>query len=449
MARSDPTSGTAQPDVAILSSGLQSQRWRRLLPIAFITYSFAYLDRSNYSIGAAGGLKQALHISSSQTGLLGGLFFIGYFIFQVPAAEFAERRSVKRLMFWSLILWGIFGAAQGVIRSFDLLLVDRFLLGVVEAAVIPAMLVFLTHWFSSPERGRADTFLILGNPVTLLWMSVISGYVIAATSYRWMFIIEGLPAIAWAFVFRALADDRPADAKWLDESERQAIERQLAAEQTRFPSLKPRLEALRSWNVVILAFQYALWSVGVYGFVFWLPTIIKASSGRGIGSAGALSAVPYAFAVLLMLATSHLSDRSRRDDRMPRRKVFVWPFLIVGAAAFYASYLVGISNFSESFVLLIIAGAAMYAPYGPYFAFIPEVLPESVAAPAMGLINAFGGLGGFAGAYVVGALGGGTKSGAAFLFMAASLLASGLLMLVVKRPSQAATGTHPLRLKTI
>ncbi len=411
------------------TSPLSSQRWRRLIPLAFVTYSFAYLDRSNYSLGSAGGLRHALHISTGQAGLLGGLFFIGYFIFQVPAAEFAERRSVKRLMFWSLILWGILAALQGPINSYPLLLVDRFLLGVVEAAVIPAMLVFLTHWFSSRERGRADTFLILGNPVTLLWMSVISGYLISATSYRWMFVIEGVPAIAWAFVFRALSADRPSDADWLDGSERSEIEQRLAEEQAAVPKMKGYLEAFKSWNVQVLAVQYALWSIGVYGFVFWLPTIVKSLSGHGIGSTGLLSAVPYALAVILMLANSWVSDRAHQ-----RRRLFVWPFLIIGAIAFYLSYRVGTGHFIESFVLLIIAGGVMYAPYGPYFAFIPEFLPQNVAATAMGVINAFGALGGFAGAYVVGVLGGGTKSGAAFLFMAGSLLAAGLLMFLVKRP---------------
>lgn len=414
---------------------LSSDRWRRLIPIAFITYSFAYLDRSNYSLGAAAGLGHSLHITSGETGLLGGLFFIGYFIFQVPAAGFAERRSVKTLMFWSLLAWGILAAAQGVIPWFWLFLVDRFLLGVVEAAVIPAMLVFLNHWFSDSERGRADTLLILGNPVTLLWMSVISGYLIAATSYRWMFIIEGLPAIAWAFAFRALVSDRPKDAAWLDPAERKDIEARLAAEQAGLPEMRGYRELLRSRNVIILAIQYALWSIGVYGFIFWLPTIVKSLSNSGIGLTGALSAVPYALAIILMLGVSYVSDRTGR------RRVFVWPFLVVGAGAFYASYAVGTSHFVVSFVLLIIAGGAMYAPYGPYFAFIPEFLPANVAAPAIGAINAFGALGGFAGAYVVGVLGGGTKSGGAFIFMAAALLGSAVLMLFVKRPTIAEPAT--------
>ena len=414
-----------------MNTVLTSARWRRLIPLVFVTYSFAYLDRSNYSLGAAGGLKAALHITAGQAGLLGGLFFIGYFIFQVPAAGFAERRSVKRLMFWSLLLWGILAAAQGLIPWFGLLLADRFFLGVVEAAVIPAMLVFLTHWFSSTERGRADTFLILGNPVTLLWMSIISGYLISATSYRCMFIIEGLPAVGWAFVFRALADDRPAEASWLDSGERVALEQRLKTEQAGLPKVEGYRAALMSRNVVILAVQYALWSIGVYGFVFWLPTIIKSGSGRGIGTTGLLSAAPYAAAVILMLAASWLSDRTRR------RQIFVWPFLLIGTVAFYLSYRVGTGHFAVSFVLLIIAGGAMYAPYGPYFAMIPELLPANVAGAGMGAVNAFGALGGFAGAYVVGLLGGGTKSGAAFIFMAASLLASAILMLFVRRPAAA------------
>lgn len=421
---------------------LPPQRWHRLIPLAFVTYSLAYVDRSNYSLGAAGGLEHSLHITSAETGLLGGLFFVGYFLFQVPAASFAERRSVKTLMFWSLLGWGVFAAAQGVIPWYPLLLVDRFLLGVVEAAVIPAMLVFLTHWFTDSERGRADTFLILGNPVTLLWMSIISGYLIAATSWRWMFIIEGLPAIVWAFAFRALVADRPADARWLAPAERDAIEQQLSAEQAGIAEVGGYRAAFASRNVVLLAVQYALWSIGVYGFVFWLPTIIKSGSGRGIATTGLLSAVPYALAAILMLAVSYASDRSGR------RRVFVWPFLLVGTAAFYGSYAVGTSHFGLAFALLVVAGGVMYAPYGPYFAFIPEFLPADVAGPAMGLINAFGALGGFAGAYVVGVLGGGTRSGGAFVFMAAALFASAVLMLFVKRPTLTAPLTAPSRLTT-
>lgn len=323
---------------------LSSRRWRRLIPVAFITYSFAYLDRSNYSIGSAGGLTTRLHITSAQSGLLGGLFFLGYFLFQVPAGSFAERRSVKTLLFWSLCAWGVLAALQGVITTYWLLLTDRFLLGVVEAVVLPAMLVFLSHWFTRAERGRADTFLILGNPVTLMWMSVVSGYLIDAVGYRWMFIIEGLPAIAWAFVFRHLAADRPGDATWVSHDERRDIEQALAREQRELPAPRGLREVVRSWNALVLSAQYLLWSVGVYGLVFWLPSIVKHLTGRGIGSTGLLTAVPYAAAVVAMIAVSAASDH------LARRRVFTWIPLLISAICFAVSYLTRGGTFTVSFI---------------------------------------------------------------------------------------------------
>jgi sugar phosphate permease len=411
-----------------LGAALSSRRWKVIVPISFITYSLAYLDRSNYSLGTAGGLAKDLHITPGVDALLGALFFLGYFLFQIPAAHYAENKSVKRLIFWCLIFWGIFAAAQGVIPWLWLFFIDRFLLGVVEAAILPAMLIFLAHWFTSRERARANSFLILGNPVTVMWMSAVSGYLIAATSWRWMFIIEGLPAVLWAFVFWRLTADHPKDAGWLDQKEKDAIEGALAEEQREIPPVSTYREALGSRNVIVLAIQYLLWSIGVYGFVFWLPTIIKAASHHGIGSTGVLSAVPYAFAVIAMIIVSYLSDRSSR------RRVFVWPFLLAGTIAFYLSYKVGPGHFWFSFVLLVIAGAVMYAPYGPYFAFIPEMLPRNVSGAAIALVNSFGALGGFVGAYVVGWLNGNLGSGVAFVFMAAALLAAALLMLLVRRP---------------
>lgn len=406
---------------------MSSGRWKIIIPIAFITYSLAYLDRSNYSLGTAGGLRESLGITPGIDALLGGLFFLGYFIFQVPAAHYAEHRSVSKLIFWCLIFWSIFASAQGVIPWVWLLFVDRFLLGVVEAAIIPAMLIFLAHWFTQRERARANTFLILGNPVTVMWMSAISGYLIAATSWRWMFIVEGLPALVWAFVFRRVTADHPRNAAWLEDSEKEAIESALEDEQREIPPVNTYREAFKSRNVVLLCLQYMLWSVGVYGFVFWLPTIIEAASNNGIGATGALSAVPYAFAALSMIGVSYLSDRSSS------RKVFVWPFLLTGAIAFYLSYQFGKGHFWTAFVLLIIAGAVMYAPYGPYFAFIPEFLPQNVSGAAIGLINSMGALGGFAGAYFVGWLQGTAGSGAAFIFMAAALLAAAVLMMFVRK----------------
>ena len=407
------------------SATLSSQRWRRLVPLVFITYSLAYLDRSNYSIGVAGGLKHDLGLTPGWSALLGAVFFLGYFAFQIPAAHYAEHRSVGKLIFWAVLLWGLFASAQGVIPWLWLLMVVRFALGVTEAAIIPAMLIFLTHWFSRSERGRANTFLILGNPVTVMWLSAVSGYVIAATSWRWMFILEGVPAIAWAFIFRALVADHPAEASWLNSTERQDIQQRLAAEQEDLAPVRGYREAFRSRNVVVLAIQYALWSIGVYGFVFWLPSILKTAQHNGIGVIGLLSAVPYALAAVAMVVVSRFSDRSGN------RREFVWPFLLAATVLFIVSVVLGTGHYWVSYVILIFAGACMYAPYGPYFALVPEFLPQSVSGAAMALINSAGAVGGFAGAYVVGWLQGGVGEGAAFAFMAAALFLASILMLLV------------------
>ena len=408
---------------------IAKSRWYRLIPIAFITYSLAYLDRANFGFGAAGGMAEDLHITPGMSSLLGSLFFLGYFFFQIPGAYYAANKSAKKLIFWSLILWGALATATGLISDIKLLIVIRFMLGVVESAVMPAMLIFLSRWFTKAERSRANTFLILGNPVTILWMSILSGYLVNSMGWRGMFIIEGIPAVIWAFFWWYLVTDRPKDAKWLTENEKQALEDQLKKEQQSIKPVKNYAEAFKSKAVILLCLQYALWSIGVYGFVMWLPSIIKAAPNMDIVKTGWLASVPYVFAIIGMLTASYFSDKTLN------RKAFVWPFLLVAAIAFYGSYLVGTSNFWLSFLLLIIAGTAMYAPYGPFFAIIPEILPQNVAGVAMALINSFGALGSFAGAYLVGYLNGSTGGfTASYMFMSVSLFVAAIITMLAVKP---------------
>jgi sugar phosphate permease len=407
-------------------------RWYRLIPIAFITYSLAYLDRANFSFGVAGGMEKDLNITAATSSLLGSLFFLGYFFFQIPGALYAANKSAKKLIFWSLILWGALAMATGMISNINYLIVIRFMLGVVESAVMPAMLILLSRWFTKAERSRANTFLILGNPATILWMSILSGYLINSVGWRWMFIIEGAPAIIWAFFWWRLVDDKPKDAAWLSPKEKQALETQMQKEQQGIKPVKNYGEAFKSKVVILLCLQYALWSIGVYGFVMWLPSIIKAAPNMNIVDTGWLASIPYLFAIIGMLSASYFSDKTLN------RKAFVWPLLLVGAVAFYGSYLLGTDDFWFSFILLTIAGAAMYAPYGPFFAIIPEILPSNVTAGAMAIINSFGALGSFIGSYVVGYLNATTGGfGASYIFMAGSLLISAILtMVAVKGTSE-------------
>ncbi|CAI1894380.1 Inner membrane transport protein RhmT [Serratia grimesii] len=406
---------------------IAAKRWWYIMPIVFITYSLAYLDRANFSFASAAGINDDLGITKGMSSLLGALFFLGYFFFQIPGAIYAERRSVKKLIFWCLILWGACASLTGMVSNIPMLAAIRFILGVVEAAVMPAMLIYISNWFTKSERSRANTFLILGNPVTVLWMSVVSGYLIHAYGWREMFIFEGIPAVIWAFCWWVLAKDKPAQAKWLSDNEKQALQQQLEEEQKGIKAVRNYGEAFRSRNVILLCAQYFAWSIGVYGFVLWLPSILRSGMQMGMVEAGWLSAVPYLAATIAMILVSWASDK------MQNRKLFVWPLLLIGALAFFGSYAVGANHFWVSYTLLVIAGAAMYAPYGPFFAIIPEMLPKNVAGGAMALINSMGALGSFFGSWFVGYLNGATGSPAAsYMFMAIALLAAVVLTLVVK-----------------
>ncbi len=415
------------------------RRWAWLMPIVFITYSLAYVDRANFGFGAASGMAHDLHISGESSSLLGALFFLGYFFFQIPGAHYAEHRSAKRLMFWSLIAWGILASATGLITNVTLLFVDRFLLGVVESAVMPAMLIFLSHWFTRKERSRADTVLILGNPITVLWMSILSGYLVHVVGWRGMFVAEGVPAILWAFFWWWAVEDHPVQVDWLTQAQRTALTQQLAAEQAEFAPVRNYAEAFRSRTVILLTLQYMCWSIGVYGFVLWLPSILSAGSKFGIVAVGWLSAGPYLLAAILMVVASFISDRHGV------RKLMVWPFLLVGAVTMYGSYEAGQGgNFWLSYGLLVVAGGAMYAPYGPFFALITDVLPRNVAGGSIALINSFGALGAFLGTYLVGFLNARTGSEhLSFVFMTAGLVVSGLLTLMVREDVPAVAGQAP------
>jgi sugar phosphate permease len=263
-------------------------------------------------------------------------------------------------------------------------------------------------------------------------MSIVSGYLINSVGWRWMFIWEGLPAILWAFFWWFLVNDNPKDAKWLTQDEKEKLRLTLEKEQQGIKPVKNYAAAFKSKTVILLSLQYAFWSIGVYGFVMWLPSIIKAAPEISIIETGWLSSLPFLFAIISMLCTSYFSDKTLN------RRAFVWPFLFIAALTFYGSYLVGTSNFWLSFILLVIAGTAMYAPYGPFFAIIPEIMPANVMAGAIALINSFGALGSFAGSYIVGYLNGTTGGfGASYIFMAGSLAVSAILTLLAVKPHHA------------
>jgi sugar phosphate permease len=408
------------------------KRWLYVLPAIFVTFSLAYLDRANYGLGAAAGLAETLHITGAQSALLGSLFFLGYFAFQIPGINYARRHSGTRIVFAALIVWGTLAALTGVIRRFWVLELDRFLLGVAESIVFPAMLVLITRWFLRCERARANTLLMLGNPVTVLWMSVITGYLIANLGWQKTFIVEGVPSILWAFVWLWVMRDKPSDTRWMSIESGAALEHLLAQEQLALPQIGSLREAIGRRDVLILSLIYFTWSMGVYGFVLWLPTIIRTGASVGIERTGLLSGIPYLLAAILMSLASYFSDRTML------RKAMVWPCLSIAGIALFASFLFERHTFWIAYSALIIAGGAMYAPYGSFFALISDIIPKTVLDEVLALVNSSGALGGFVGAWLVGTLQARTgRSAAGFLLMSGSLIAAALFTLAL--PSQGKT----------
>ncbi len=413
-------------------SPFSARRWWHVLPVVFVAYSLAFLDRVNFSFAAAAGMSRDLHITADMASLISSLFFLGYFFFQIPGAAYAQRHSVKKLIFVSLIVWGVVAPLTGVVSNPHALLLIRFVLGMTEAAVLPALLIYLSHWFTRSERSRANTLLVLGNPVTVIWMSILSGYLVQSVGWRWMFIVEGAPALLWAVVWWFTIKEHPAEVSWLSAAEKLALSEALASEQVGMKAFKNYRAAFKSPTVIILCAQYFCWSVAIYGIILWLPSILSQTSKVGIAHTGWLAAGPFLLAIAAELAVSYFSDRTLE------RKTFIWAGLLVGALAFYGSQMVAAGNFWLSYSLLTVAIAAIYAPYGPFFALHSELLPANVLGGGIALINSFGALGSFVGSFVVGHLNGATgNANQSYLFMAGSLAVSVVMTLLVRVRSKA------------
>lgn len=411
------------------------RRW--LLLAVFITYSLAYLDRANYGFGAAAGMAKTLGITGAKNSLLGALFFLGYFFFQVPGIVAARRYSCTRLVAIALIIWGTLAALTGVLREFWMLAIDRFLLGVAESIIFPALLLILTRWFTRADRSRANTLLMLGNPVTVLWMSAITGFLIERFGWQRTFIFEGVPSVLWAVVWILFVREHPTEARWMPAHEAEQITARLTADQSELPasahaSTQSLRAALLRKDVVVLAVQYFCWSVGVYGFVLWLPTIVRQGASLNMGRTGLVSAAPYLVAIALMFIVAHISDRTGR------RRQMVWPFLLLSGTAMMGSFFLAPHGFLWAYLCLLVAGGGMYAPYGPFFAIMPERIPQNRVGEVMALVNSAGALGGFTGSYLVGLLRSVTGSERpGYLLMSTFLILSALLILWLPRPPEA------------
>jgi len=406
---------------------------RRLLPFLFLLYVIAFLDRMNVS-AAALQMPNDLGFSEGVIGLGAGIFFLGYFLLEIPGALIVERWSARRWIARIMISWGLMTLLMAFIHTSRQFYVVRFLVGAAEAGFLPGVIVYLTHWFRYQDRAKAVAFFYAANPLSYVIGSPLAGLLLGLSwlglrGWRWLFIIEGIPAVVVGMITIWYLTDWPGHAHWLPADEKSWITSELQREkEAKNRSRSYRVwEALRHRDVILLTMCYFCAMTGSYGIAFWLPTILKRLSGKSDLKVTLLAALPYVAAFVTQQVNGWHSDRTRERRWHAAIPVFVCG-LALGLAVVYRS------NLTISVGCFVLAGGSFYG-FQPVFWAVPTLfLSESAAAASIGLINAVGNLGGFVGPMVIGYLANRTHSfSPGLLYLVASLFVAGLLMLAVGR----------------
>lgn len=402
----------------------------RLLPFLFVLYIVNYLDRANLAYAAL-GMSRDLGFTGRVIGLGVGVFFISYVALQVPGALLVERWSARRMISATMIAWGSLTVLTAWVHTPGQLYLARFLLGAAEAGFFPGVIVYLSHWFILEDRAKATSNFMSAIPLSFVLGSPFAGWILSHNwltqqGWRWLFLLEGLPAVLLgAFAFFYLTD-WPREASWLAPAQRQWIEHKLHRDKTTDSRSVTVWQVFRSRTTLLLASLSFLNYFVLYSFVFWFPTLLKHQSGLSDARVGLLGAVPYFATFVAMQVNGWHSDKTRE-----RRWHSALPLFLAAAG------LLGLLGQPRSLPLSVVLFTlvAMASSYLPTFWAIPsEILRPSAAAPAVGMINAVGSIAGFAGPYLFGYLNtrtGSFSSGLALMMVSA--IAGGLLILCIPR----------------
>ena len=414
---------------------MPQQRWLRIIPVAFVMYTIAFIDRTNISL-ALPGISHDLGMDPVQAGSAAGVFFWGYLLLQVPGGYIANRWSAKHFVSVLLVAWGICAVGTGLVHTGREFWIMRFSLGVAEGGVWPAVLVLLSKWFPRAERARANAFWMLCLPLSLIISSPISGWILGRWNWRVLLIAEGALPLFWLIIWALMVYDLPHHAPWISASEREFLETTLqreAGELNPAPA-KLSLAAVLGYPIPLMICIYFLQTCGTYGYLFWFPTALDHAKKLSHLAVGFLFIVPYILTAIGMAWTARHSDLHHE-----RRRHVAGAYGVGGVCL-----LIGVLTNTQwpllSFCFICLAGAGPYAALGPFWAIPTETLPSGVAGSAMGVVNAFGNLGGFFGPLIIGFLYKRTGNFQyAFSALALGLLAACGLALLLPKAKIAAT----------
>src|SRR3954465_9707522 len=424
-----PTGMSSEPVTApTVESDLQPRTMRkvaaRLMPVLLVLYVIAYLDRVNVTF-AQDKLQEDLGFSGAVYGFGAGVFFIGYFLFEVPSNLALHKFGARKWMARIMVTWGLISACTALVNSAETFYLVRFLLGIAEAGFFPGMILFLSYWFPGRERAKAVGFFMsaiaisyaIGAPISGGVMSVFDG-VAGLEAWQWLFILEAIPALVVAGFVLWYLDDGPEDATWLaDDEKRWLADRLSQEEEVRLARERHSvLDALKDPRVLLFGLLYFCMVVNVYGLSFWVGEIVDKVGGLSDVGKGFVTAIPYTVAIVGMVLIS------RRSDRTGDRKGHVSVCLALGAVAFIVSTVVS----PVAAIAMLAVGLFFLLGIHPVFWAMPAAfLSGAAAAAGIALINSIGNLGGFVGPYLVGLVKDATGSTDGGLLVLACILVLG------------------------
>jgi D-galactonate transporter len=385
---------------AVEAATYRKVTWR-LLPFLMLCYTIAYLDRVNVGFAKLQMLDD-LHLSETVYGTGAGIFFLGYFLFEVPSNVILHRVGARIWIGRIMITWGLVSASFIFITSAPMFYALRFLLGVAEAGFYPGIILYLTYWFPSARRTQMITLFMTAIPVSGIFGGPLSGWIMASLSgaqgwagWQWLFLIEALPSLVIGVVVIFYLDNGIRTARWLSEGEKQILERRIQEDQAgveQHISVMAVLADRRVWLMCALYFGAVM---GQYGLTFWLPTLLQSAGVLGPMHVGLLTALPYSVAVVAMILFGRSSDR-RRERR--------WHFavaLFIGAAGLALTALSG-THTALAVLSLTVAAIGVISSTPLFWGLPTSFLTGAAAAAGIGAINSVGNLAGFASPYLVG-----------------------------------------------
>jgi len=406
---------------------------RRLLPFMFVLYICSYLDRINVSFAAL-EMNKELGFSDEIFGFGAGVFFIGYFLFGVPSNLLVERLGARKWISAIMVVWGLISVAMANVTTPLTFYVLRFLLGVAEAGFFPGMILYLTYWFPRRAHGSAVARFMSAIPASTLLGGLVASLVFKLSGqfgypgWKLLFIITGWPSVLFGVMSRFYLTDRPQEAHWLTDEERQYLIAEIESDKPGEHSAKGIMSALSNGKVWVLAILYFSLALAMYGFQLWLPQIVQKVSTTDDVIVALLSSIPALFQALGMLVVGYHSDSTKE------RRLHVAGSASIAAIGFVITALSG--NMYIALAALCMTAFGIWGAVGPFWALPTGYLTPVEAAGGIALINSVGNLGGFAGPYIIGFIRSHTGSFEFGLYaMAVSLAVAAALAMLTSKSS--------------